>query len=107
MTRHEWLRGIAVYLRPRNMARRRRSTTAGSGGATRGVFARIMEGLVSETAVPKAVMIDATYLQAHRRATSLRSKKGGADDQRSRLIGRTKAGMNTKLHAVTDADGRR
>ena len=33
-------------------------------------------------------------------------EKGGSDDQRGRLIGRTKGGMNTKLHAVTDADGR-
>ncbi len=33
-------------------------------------------------------------------------KKGGADDQRGRLIGRTKGGLNTKLHAVTDAKGR-
>ena len=43
----------------------------------KGVFARIMEGLASEAAVPKTVMIDATYLNAHRTATSLRSKKGG------------------------------
>ena len=42
-----------------------------------GVFARIIEGLASEAAVPKTVMIDATYLKAHRTATSLRSKKGG------------------------------
>ena len=42
----------------------------------KGVFARIMEGLASEAAVPKTVMIDATYLKAHRTATSLRSKKG-------------------------------
>ncbi len=34
------------------------------------------EGLVSGAAVPKTVMIDATYLKAHRTATSLRSKKG-------------------------------
>ena len=33
-------------------------------------------------------------------------KKGGPNDQRGRLIGRTKGGMNTKLHAVTDAIGR-
>ena len=33
-------------------------------------------------------------------------EKGGPDDQRARAIGRTKGGMNTKLHAVTDADGR-
>ncbi len=32
--------------------------------------------------------------------------KGGPDDQRGRLIGRTKGGLNTKLHAVTDAKGR-
>jgi transposase len=42
-----------------------------------GVFARMMEGLASEAAIPKTVMIDATYLKAHRTATSLRSKKGG------------------------------
>jgi hypothetical protein len=32
--------------------------------------------------------------------------KGGPNDQRGRLIGRTKGGLNTKLHAVTDAKGR-
>ncbi len=35
-----------------------------------------MDGLASEAAVPKTVMIDAAYLKAHRTATSLRSKKG-------------------------------
>ncbi|QUS36880.1 IS5 family transposase [Falsirhodobacter algicola] len=67
-----------------------------------GVFARMMEGLASEAAVRKIVMIDATYLKAYRTASSLRLKKGG----HGRLIGRTKGGMNTKLHAVTDANGR-
>ena len=43
----------------------------------KGIFARMMEGLASEAAVPKTVMIDATYLKAHRTASSLRSKKGG------------------------------
>jgi transposase len=43
----------------------------------KGVFARMMDGLASEAAVPNTVMIDATYLKAHRTATSLRSKKGG------------------------------
>ena len=32
--------------------------------------------------------------------------KGRADDQHGRLIGHTKGGLNTNLHAVTDADGR-
>ena len=43
-----------------------------------GVFARMMEGLSSDAAVPKTVMIDATYLKAHRTASSLGLKKKGA-----------------------------
>ena len=42
----------------------------------KGGFARMMDGLAAEAAVPKTVLIDATYLKAHRTATSLRSKKG-------------------------------
>lgn len=41
-----------------------------------GVFGRMMEGLASESADPKTVMIDATYLKAHRTASSLRVKRG-------------------------------
>jgi transposase len=43
------------------------------------VFARIMEGLASEAAEHKTVMIDATYLKAHCTASSLAVKKGGTD----------------------------
>jgi transposase len=43
----------------------------------KGIFARMMEGLAFEAAVPKTVMIDATYLKAHRTASSLQSKEGG------------------------------
>ena len=43
----------------------------------KGIFARTMESQAAEVAVPKTVMIDATYLRARRTATSLRSKKGG------------------------------
>ena len=42
-----------------------------------GVFARIMEGLAAEGRERKTIMIDATYLKAHRTASSLRLKKGG------------------------------
>jgi transposase len=42
-----------------------------------GVFARIMAGLASEGTETKTIMIDATYLKAHRTASSLRGKKGG------------------------------
>ncbi|MFC3314883.1 IS5 family transposase [Falsigemmobacter intermedius] len=67
-----------------------------------GVFARMMLGLAEADADPSTLMIDATYLKAHRTASSLRPQKGG----RERLIGRTKGGLNTKLHALTDRDGR-
>ena len=43
-----------------------------------GVFARIMMGLAAENAEHKTIMIDATYLKAHRTASSLGVKKGGA-----------------------------
>ena len=42
----------------------------------RGVFVRMMEGLAAAEAEPKTVMIDATYLKAHRTASSLRVKGG-------------------------------
>ncbi len=42
-----------------------------------GVFARIFEGLAAEATDPATIMIDATYLKAHRTASSLRGKKGG------------------------------
>ena len=43
----------------------------------KGVFIQMMEGLaVPEAAELKTIMIDATYLKAHRTASSLRVKKG-------------------------------
>ena len=39
-----------------------------------GVFARMMEGPASEGGEQKTIMIDATYLKAHRTAPSLRVK---------------------------------
>ena len=62
----------------------------------------MMVGLVADHGEEKTVMIDASYLKAHRTATSMAAKKGG----RGRLIGRTKGGMNTKLHAICDSQGR-
>jgi len=47
-------------------------------------------------------MIDAIYLKAHRTTSSLGVTKGGL----GRPIERTKGGMSTKLHAITDANGR-
>lgn len=56
------------------------------------VFVAMVDGLSVKGAERKTIMIDATYLRARRTASSLGGKKGG--------------GMNTKLHAVTDAMGR-
>ena len=42
----------------------------------KGIFLQMMEGLAAASAEPKTVMIDATYLKAHRTASSLRLKKG-------------------------------
>lgn len=47
-----------------------------------GVFARIMAGLASEAAEQKTVMIDATYLKAHRTASSLAVKRGARSGDR-------------------------
>jgi hypothetical protein len=58
-------------------------------------------GLAAKGADPKTIMIDATDLKEPRTAYSLRAKK-----ECGRQIGRTKGGINTKLHAVTDAKGR-
>lgn len=67
-----------------------------------GVFERIFEELAKPDAESQEVlMIDATHLKAHRTASSL--KKGGNEP---RLIGRTKGGMNTKLHTLCDKQGR-
>ena len=45
----------------------------------KGIFAQMMVGLAAEHGEEKTVMIDATYLTAHRTATSMAAKKGGVD----------------------------
>ena len=42
----------------------------------KGVFACIVVGMAAEHGEKKTAMIDATYLEAHRTATSLAAKKG-------------------------------
>ena len=67
-----------------------------------GVFARIMEGLASEAAERKTIMIDATYLKAHRTASSLRAKKGARTGHRAHERG----AEHQEFHAIADAKGR-
>ncbi|NRB03611.1 MAG: IS5 family transposase [Rhodobacteraceae bacterium] len=67
----------------------------------KGVFIQMMAGLATSHGEKKSKMIDATYLKAHRTATSLVVNIRG----RGRLIGRTKIGMNTKLYHICDSQG--
>jgi len=49
----------------------------------KGIFIRMMEGLATPQAADrKTIMIDATYLKAHRTASSLGVKKGGGTPDR-------------------------
>lgn len=66
----------------------------------KGIFVRIMAGLAAEHGEGQTVMIDATYLKAHRTATSMTAKRG-----RGRLTSLTKGSINTKLHAIRDSQG--
>lgn len=64
-------------MRRLSMGLPRHFPAVGSGGGD-GAFSRIMQGLAAEAAARKTVMIDATYLKAHRTASGLAVKQGGA-----------------------------
>jgi transposase len=66
-----------------------------------GLFNRIFAALTEAAGAPETAMIDSTHLKAHRTASSL-LKKGLFP----RCIGRTKGGLNSKLHAVCNDQGR-
>lgn len=48
-------------------------------GSEKGVFARMLLELASDSGASDTLMIDATHLKTHRTASSLGLKKGGAD----------------------------
>lgn len=67
----------------------------------KGIFARMLLELAGRGGATDTLMIDATHLK------TLHGLKLGAEKMgRGRLIRRTKGGMNSKLHAVSDAAGR-
>ena len=66
-----------------------------------GVFNKIFAELARKGGKPERIMIDATHLKAHRTAASL-LKKGLFPD----VSGAPRGGLNSKLHAVCDGDGR-
>ena len=65
-----------------------------------GVFDRICVGLIERTGRSARLLIDAPLLKAHRTTASLLKKAF------PRHIGRTKGGLNSKLHALYDGVGR-
>lgn len=88
-----------------SMARPRRSTTAGNGGATGGV--RPDDGGISLRGGRGEGRDDGRDLpEGASHGFEPAVGKRGLDDQRERLVGRRKGGLNTTLHAVADAKGR-
>ncbi len=69
----------------------------------KGIFDRIQQALAAEGAKTDMLMMESTHRKVNRTAASLWLKKGGPDD---RCIGRTRGGLNARLHAVVDACGR-
>jgi transposase len=65
-----------------------------------GVFNKIFAALAAKGGKPEQLIIDATHLKAHRTAASL--LKRGPYPKR---IGRTKGGLNSRLHAVCVGKG--
>ena len=66
-----------------------------------GVFNKIFTELARKAGKPRRLLIDTNHLKAHRPAVSL-LKKGVVP----RRIGRTKGGLNSKLHALCYGQGR-
>ena len=64
-----------------------------------GVFNKIFAELTGKADEPERIMIDATRLKAHRRQLAKRGALPGC-------IGRTKGGLNSKLHTVCDGESR-
>src|SRR5271170_4808430 len=89
--------GCAGAMRHAVTGRTRPSTI----GLCDGVFNKIFAELARKAGKPRRLMIDTTRLKAHRTAASL-YKKGSVP----RRIGRTKGGLNSKLHVVCDGQGR-
>ena len=66
----------------------------------RGLWQRLFTVLVEASAVPDKIAIDSSFIKAHRSAA------GGAGGAKVQAIGSSRGGRTTKIHAVTDLDGR-
>ena len=70
---------------------------------TIGVWAALFEASIPATPADGMVMVDSTTLKAHRLASGARGTAGNPGAQ---MLGRSRGGLCTKLHAATDAAGR-
>jgi transposase len=68
-----------------------------------GVWAALFEASIPSAPAEGTVMVDSTTLKAHRVASGARGSRG---DPAAQMLGRSRGGLCTKLHAVTDAAGR-
>ena len=72
----------------------------------RGIFLQLFLSLAKERDL-RVVMVDGTFIKVHQHGTGAR--RGGRDAEGSRkmqAIGLTKGGLNTKLMALVDRNGR-
>lgn len=67
-----------------------------------GWFDETMQKLAKRSKKIRIIMIDSTCFKAHRTSSSLGAHVG----ELGRLIGKTRGGWNTKLHAMCDEKGR-
>ena len=65
-----------------------------------GIWFEMFEALTGSTGIIGTVAIDSTHIKAHRSAA------GGKGGPSAQAIGRSRGGRTTKIHALTDAEGR-
>ena len=71
--------------------------------AKNGIWAALFAASVPIVPAAGTVMVDSTTLKAHRTASGARGMRG---DPTAQMLGRSRGGLGTKLHAATDAAGR-
>jgi transposase len=69
----------------------------------RGIWAALFAASIPSVPAEGTVMVDSTTLKAHRAASGARGTRG---DPGAQMLGRSRGGLCTKLHAATDAAGR-
>ena len=73
--------------------------------ARKGVFSKIFDGSKEDVNL-QSVMIDGTFAKVHQHGTGAKRGCSPEESARRQAIGRTKGGLNTKLMAMVDNNGR-